>query len=292
MKLLKNQDIDKKKWDKKIAASSIENIFLYSWYLDAVSSGWMAIVEGDYETIFPVPFSKKVGIQQMIQAKFTREYDIVGDSFTYQDVVKFLATDFKAILFRNGEDDILPEKKTRKHQWLNLTPDFKNRYSTNTKRILKKTKNFSITVGMHPKLLLDLFKEFVAHKIESLSETDLQALERLMIAAIKLKKAELLLVHQDDTLVAAGIFLFDKSRVTYLKGASTEKSKKDGVMYYMMDFALTKYAAKFDTFDFGGSDIQPVADFYHKFGAEDRTYYEYVIDDLPFWFKTLKKLKP
>ncbi|MBK9191238.1 MAG: GNAT family N-acetyltransferase [Crocinitomicaceae bacterium] len=100
-----------------------------------------------------------------------------------------------------------------------------------------------------------------------------------------------MLIKKENKVVAGGFFMFDKNRVTYLKGASTEEAKKEGAMYFMIDYALRKYAADFTTFDFGGSDIDKVAEFYHKFGAEDRVYFDYKMDDLPFWFKALKKIK-
>lgn len=112
-----------------------------------------------------------------------------------------------------------------------------------------------------------------------------------MHAALSESKGELLVVKKQDKIVGAGFFLFDKKRVTYLKGAAIEEDKKNGAMYVLMDQAMQRYAFKFKTFDFGGSEITSVATFYHKFGAADRLYYDYAVSDLPYWFKALKKIK-
>lgn len=291
MKLVERKNIDVRKWDEIISKSEIENVFMYSWYLDAVCSNWAGLVTENYKTILPIPFTKKLGVKQMIQAPFTREYDIIGNEFGWTEVLGFLAADFKSIHFRNAESGILKSEKKRTHQLLNLDSDFQKTFSTNAKRILKKANVFSIQVGTNPAVLLDLFRKNVAHKVDTISKQDLVVLEKLMVSAISLKRGELLLVKEKDEVVAAGFFLFDKNRVTYLKGASTEKAKKEGAMYFLLDYAMTLYKTKFALFDFGGSDIENVAEFYHKFGATDRAYYDYSIDDLPFWFKTLKKLK-
>ena len=65
MKLIQRKDIDPVKWDLRIKASAIENIFCYSWYLDAVSKNWAAIVTPDYKTIIPIPFATKLGIKKV-----------------------------------------------------------------------------------------------------------------------------------------------------------------------------------------------------------------------------------
>lgn len=291
MKLVERKYLDIQKWNNAISNSDVENIFMYAWYLDSVCSNWSALITEDYRTILPIPYTKKLGVRQMIQAPFTREYDIIGTEFNWSEVLSFLASDFKSIHFRNRNMGLVISETVRTHQLLSLKKDFQNSYSTNAKRILKKTTEYSLESAKNPAIVLDLFRENVAHKVDTISKQDLVVLEKLMNTALDLKKGELLVVKENKEIVAAGFFLFDKQRVTYLKGASIESSKKAGAMYYLMNQAMFRYQADFTTFDFGGSDIEKVAEFYHKFGAADRTYYDYSIDDLPFWFKTLKKLK-
>jgi hypothetical protein len=76
-----------------------------------------------------------------------------------------------------------------------------------------------------------------------------------------------------------------------LKGACFEEEKKQGAMYGLMDFAMQKFALNYNTFDFGGSAIEGVANFYKKFGAQDCTYYDFHLNKMPTWFQTLKKIK-
>ena len=112
-----------------------------------------------------------------------------------------------------------------------------------------------------------------------------------MYAALENEMGELFEVHQPGGMIGGGFFLKDKKRITYLKGASTEEAKKAGAMFGLMDFAIQRYQEDHDTFDFGGSDIESVATFYKKFGATDRIYYNYSIDNLPAWFKTIKRIR-
>jgi len=291
MKLVSRNNIDVKKWDNAIAKSSIENVFLYAWYLDSVCKEWSALITENYKTILPIPFTKKLGVKQFIQAPFTREYDIIGNEFSWKEAIGFLSKSFKSSHFRNSASNLLPIRQNRCHQWLDLKSDFEKNYSNNAKRILKKTKKFKLDKAINPKIVIDLFSKNVAHKVDSVSKQDLVSLKKLMTSALTLNKGELLIVKEKDEIVAAGFFLFDKKRVTYLKGASTEDAKKNGAMYFLINEAMHLYKNKFNTFDLGGSDIAKVAEFYHKFGAADRVYFDYSISDLPFWFKALKRLK-
>lgn len=289
MELLSSDQIDKQKWDAKIASSDIENIFCYSWYLDAVCDRWSGLIESDYETILPVPEKKTLGVLQMIQPPFTREIDIFGDSYGWDDVLIKINKTHRAIHFRNRES-FDTDNSARKHQFLNLTEVLK--FSTNAKRLIKKASHILFEKGTEPKKLINLFKGTAWSKIDSISEDDLIKLEKLMNTALDKDQGELIEAFDNGVLIAAGFFLIDKNRVTYLKGASTEEGKKTGVMFGLMDLMINKYKEKgFVTFDFGGSDVENVANFYQKFGAEDRVYYNYEINNLPGWFKTLKKFK-
>ncbi|MCB9224872.1 MAG: GNAT family N-acetyltransferase [Crocinitomicaceae bacterium] len=289
MKFLSSEQIDKQKWDAKVLQSDIENVFCYSWYLDAVCDHWGALVEDDYNTIVPIPYTNKLGVKQVIQPPFTRELDIFGKGFQWSDVLTELKSNFKSIVFRNSSDQIANNATERTHQYLDLE---NIKYSTNANRLIKKAQVYLYENGTHPKRLIDLFKGTAWTKIDSISEDDLNKLENLMSAGLKNGQGELIEVYDNGILIAAGYFLLDKKRVTYLKGASTDEGKKGGAMFGLMDVAIQKYKQSgYQTFDFGGSDVENVANFYKKFGASDRSYYNYSIENLPLWFKLLKKLK-
>ena len=292
MKFVERADIDHKKWNLKISESKIENIFQYTWYLDTICSNWGAIIKGDYETILPVPYSKKLGLKQMIHARFTREYVIIGSGFNWDQVILFLSKNFKGIHFRNQIQGLFPEETKRQHQLFSLSADFEAGYKTNAKRLIKKSKSaFTYRIATNTSVLLNIFKETVWNKIESISENDLINLENLMQKAIETGHGEMIIIDSEEKVVGAGFFLKDKSRITYLKSACFDDAKKQGAMFGLLNFALQKYKGDYQTFDFGGSDVESVATFYHKFGAEDRIYFDYTINNLPLWFKTLKKIR-
>lgn len=290
MEFLLRKDIDAQKWDARIESDSIENIFCYSWYLDAVAKNWGAFVVGDYESIFPVPFSKNFSVKSLYQPSFTRELDIFGSTIQWEDLLLRFPKIFRSIHFRNKEAGIFSRYDERKHQFIDLTSDLK--FSTNANRLIKKAdERFEYKLGKNPKGLMEIFVENVFNKIDSITNEDLGRLEQLMKNAMKHEKGELWEAYRNGSLVAGAFFLKDKSRITYLKGASTEDAKKAGVMYGLINLAIQEYHADYTMFDFGGSDVENVANFYKKFGATDRIYFNYNIDNLPKWYTTLHKLR-
>ncbi len=294
MEFIERKNIDLAKWNRRIQTSDIENIFCYSWYLDAVAENWGALVsDQNYTTVLPVPYTIKLGIKKFYQAPFTREYDIFGTDFSWDEAFGFLSKKIKHFHFRNQETEILPGALERSHQFLHLTPNMQEKFHTNAKRLIKKGKeHFTFSQINEPAFLIQLFKDTVAHKIDSIGEGDLKALLRLMEASKVAGQGEMIGVfNRSNELVAGGFFLKDKSRITYLKGASTDEAKKLGAMFSLFDFAFNYYIEQYNYFDFGGSDVENVATFYKKFGAEDRKYYDYQMDLTPFWFRTLKKIK-
>jgi hypothetical protein len=280
-------------WDSLIAESSIENIFMYSWYLDAVSNHWGAVMSDDLQCIYPVTFTNKLGVKQFHQAMFTRQFDVLGQGFSIKEVLSLLEVQFKLVQFRSRLDiSTIENKEKRVFQSINLKGDYQSKYSTNAKRLIKKSiKNYSFEKVNCIEELIVLVNKNVAHKIKEFTSENVIKLKKLMVAASNNKKGETIAVFEGDNIVGAGFFLKDKSRVTYLKGASTDLAKKNGAMYGLMNFAFDAYKDKYKVFDFGGSNVESVATFYRKFGALDNTYYNYMINDLPVWFKLLKKLK-
>lgn len=53
--LVKNEDIDRKRWDSAVSQTPYCSLFGYSWYLDNVCSTWDALIAKDYRHIMPIP---------------------------------------------------------------------------------------------------------------------------------------------------------------------------------------------------------------------------------------------
>ena len=303
IKYVEPKNIDKQKWDDVITNSPISNIFCYSWYLDTVSDNWGALIKGDYDLIMPIPYTKKLGIKQVYLPFFARELTVFSKSVVTESLtsefLKQIPKEFRSVNIGFTKIEGIPQHfriEEFPHQELSIDEEYINintNFSTNAKRIIKKTHKQELNLKPLGKVdeIVELFKSTKGRDIKSLGEQDYQNLIALMQACLNHKKGQAYGVYQKDELLSCGFFMIDKLRITYLKGASTEKGKKIGASYFLFDRVIEKYSGKHYVLDFGGSKIEGVANFYKKFGASDAFYLFLTHNNLPSYFKLLKKVK-
>ena len=303
IKWVESTDVDKISWDKVVSGSSALNLYCYTWYLDAVSDNWGALVLGDYEFILPIPYTVKKNQSILYQPFFSQQLNILGKQLPSIEVINYFISsipqkfklaqfNFPNYLIQNITDYEIEEVVG---QYLDLNQDYEavsSEYSTNAKRQIKKAIKNELTVtetgGLE--VFMPLFKETVGVKLGFL-EDNYSRLNRLMNVGLLLKKGRLLTVQKGDEVLAMGYFFIQNKRITYLKGASTIQGRDTGAMYYLMDAVIKEYAATNRIFDFGGSKVPSVAEFYKKLGAKDQTYLSFSKNNLPWVLKTAKGVR-
>ncbi|PWE00409.1 hypothetical protein [Marinilabilia rubra] len=67
IKYIKNEEINRLRYDNTLKRSFNANVFAYSWYLDLACDEWDLLIEGDYETVCPLPLKKTMGINTVKQ---------------------------------------------------------------------------------------------------------------------------------------------------------------------------------------------------------------------------------
>ena len=283
--------------------SSELNLYCFSWYLDAVSDNWGALVMGDYEFIMPIPYTVKKNQSILYQPFFSQQFNILGKKLPSVEVIncfissipqKFKLAQFNLpnYLIQNVTDYEIEEIVC---QCLDLNQEHEavsSRYSTNAKRQIKKAiKNeLKVTETGDLEVFMPLFKETVGDKL-SFTEDNYSRLHKLMNVGLVLNKGRLLTVQKGDEVLAMGYFFIQNNRITYLKGASTIQGRDTGAMYYLMDSMIQEYAKSKRVFDFGGSKVSSIAEFYKKLGGKDQTYLSFSKNDLPWLLKTAKGVR-
>ncbi|MEJ6583317.1 MAG: GNAT family N-acetyltransferase [Crocinitomicaceae bacterium] len=287
MRLLARKNINDAVWNRIVENSPIENCILYSWAMDATAENWCAVVDGEYDFFLPIPFSVKLGVKRARQQVYSRQVDFIGDSKLFPKAIEILKTEFKEFDVRFSETKF--GISDQYFQILDLTKEID--YSTNAKRLIKKAKHFryELTPDLAP--LIELYTSNTHKKLNN-SNAYLQRLKRLMQSCMENGKGYAFTALDGDKIVGACFIIEDKSTSTYLIGDADLDEKKAGVVYGMIDFAInTAKERNMKHFDFGGSNVASVAQFYRKFGSENKKYTRVNWDKSPFWFKALKKIK-
>ena len=179
------------------------------------------------------------------------------------------------------------------YQKLDLNKSYESLYhsfSKNTQRIINKSKNLLIEESTNLNGFIQLFKTTVGEKLNYKTE-NYSALSSIIKNGLLNQKINFLQVKIDDEVLGYAIFFNHKNVINFLKGAVTKNGRKLGAMHTLINHCILKNASSDKQLDFGGSNINSVAEFYRKFGAVDVEYYNHNYDHLPYLFKKLKNVK-
>lgn len=301
---LRHDDIDKKKWDGCIHSSFNGIIYAYSWYLDAVCEEWEALVENDYERVFPLTARKKYGISFLYQPFFTQQLGVFSKSILSAEVVenflkaipvKFRYIEINLNTLNKIETDgfkVEPQKNFE----LDLINSYENifkHYSQNTRRNVKKAESTGMTImkNIKPESLIDMFRENRGKNIAHLRDDDYLMLRKLIYSCIYKGLAEVYGAYTDfNELCAGAVFVHSNKKSTFLFSGMNETGRERSAMFMVINSYIRDHAHNHLVFDFNGSNDPNLARFYQGFGSTECTYFRVHRNNLPPVIKTLARI--
>lgn len=281
---IKRKDLDVEKYDACISTSLQSNLFGFSWYLDICCTNWMVLVLNDYEAVMPIPYRKKYAIKYVYPPLWILELGIYskGKKVKIDSFLEVLKAHFKfAELRLNTKNNaIKSQNKTQigSLQFLSLKQGYESvfkKYNRNRKRELIKAKNANLIENWtdSPDKLVSLFKQNIAIRLAKINDKDFENLLGVIQFCLANKTGELLTVYSEkNELVNAAFFIKFKDKVTQLVCASDLHNRDNGANTFSNDRAIFRYQNQFDIYNFGGSSMESIANYYKSFGAETVTY--------------------
>lgn len=297
---IKRKDLDVTKYDACIENSIQSTIYAFSWYLDIVADHWDVLVLDDYNAVMPVTWRKKIGIKYVYPPLWLLELGVFSLNES-QDIEPFLAilySKFKFVELRlNTKNKFLKLASLvpKQFQYLDLKIGYEailKGYNRNRKRELVKVNKYQLIENWtdNPDKLITIFKENIAERVKGISDKDYANLRNLMNFSLKNGVGELLTIYDtNDKLLAAAFFLKHKNKVTQLVCASDISNRKSGVHTFFNDRAIFKYQSHFDIYNFGGSSMENIANYYVSFGSQTEEYQQIKYNNLPFLLKLFKR---
>ncbi len=302
---IKREDIEEKKWNGCVHYANNGNAYGYTWHLDAISEEWEALVEGDYESVFPLVWNDKIlGFKQLYQPFFAQQLGVYSiNMLSKKRIETFLSAipkEYRLIhINMNERNDIALdlgfEVVERPNFILRLKDDYDTiykSYSTNLKRNLKRAASHKLTLtsNIKPEKLVEMYRTHQGPKIPELQDAAYHAAHRVIYNALHRGMGFLSAVtNEQNEFIAAGFFLVSKNRIVNLLPSSTPEGREKRGMHLLLDFQIRQNAQKPTIFDFEGSSIPGVAKFYKGFGATEKSYQTIKRNNLPFWLKPFKK---
>ena len=300
IKYIKHSDIDSEKWAQCIENAENSRIYANIWHLDRTAIVWDALVYGDYELVMPLPVRKKFGFSYVYQPLFCQQLGIFPEpnAFIAAEFYKLLFDKFRYIdIHLNARNPSIQKKEEldflpRHNYLLDLQYNYKSlvrSYSTNTKRNIAKAdkNNLQYISGIR-------LEDYLAFKNVNLndkvSKKNIEKLKSIIAFGQYKGIGEIYGVYSTENEMCAAVYFCRwKNRVIYLNAATSDKGKKLGAMYFLVDNFIRANAERNLMLDFEGSMIPGVARFYSGFGATPETYFQLKFNRLPLPFKWLKR---
>ena len=298
IKRIEHKNIDFIKWDKTILSSVYPFVFAQSFYLNATSPNWDALIIGDYESVFPITQKIKFGFKYLPQPPFTSQLGAYGKLSLEieQNFYDYIISNYKLIdLELNVSNQIKSNFIEPKNTYvLNYKDGYQ--FNQNTKRNVAKAQalNFKCEQVNGADIFSvsqNLLNPFLLNQVH-LSLTTVSVFDSLILNAMAHYMLYTFKVFDEQqNIKALAHFICNGKHALYLKGTNFDKSDNSGSMHMLMQHAIHFFENKADFFDFGGGSKQSLANFYMGFGGKPMIYGFLQVNRLPRLIKFFKNKK-
>jgi hypothetical protein len=297
---LKNEEIDREQWDNCIKLSPGAKPYGYSWYLDIMSPGWEAMVDDDYDSVFPIPWSRKYGMNYIATPVFLQQLGAFSPDKPQQkainEFIEYMPDFFRLIDLCVGQRISNDRYKVtlKTNYELDLSKSYekiRNNFTNHCKRNIDKVdkKKPEIVSDISPENLIDLFRENKGLEIKGIKPRDYQRLNTLMNFCIRNKKGRIMGVRKSGKKIIYGLFLVEiKGSKTMLFVVNTPESREKRIGYYIINELVRESAGTKTILDFAGSSIPSISSFMESFGSTNVPFYRIYRNRLPWPVRMFK----
>ena len=293
IRYLRHEAIDKQRWDAALYSFPNGRIYAVSTYLDHMSPGWDALVLGEYEALFPLPWRRKAGIHYVYPPFLTAQLGLFASAPTQGMLEAFLEAiprRFRLLELPLNERNFFEEERRplRSNYVLPLDATYdtlERGYRDNIRRNIRKARQYGCLTESGTAL-----PEIVAlARAHARDEAGLAAFARLHDVLDQRGQVRRYGVRsKDGQLLASAVFLLDDRRAYYILVGNHPNGRTLGASHLLIDTFISDHAGSGLLLDFEGSDIHSLAFFYSSFGARNEPYPQLRIDRLPWWIRWIK----
>jgi len=298
---LPQANIDKQKWDHCIDTAANGFIYAYSFYLDAMSKNWDALILDDYEMVMPLTWNKKYTIHYLYQPFFCAELGIFGNNISSEIVKSFLEnipSKFKYRDFYLNKDNLFSLPSFPMYERSNYILPLQSTYEillgkyaqSHVRNIKRAVKQGNIVKKNIPlKDVISLAKE-QTKKFSPIREKDYNNFSKVYEILKKKKMAVTYGVYSSNNqLTASCAYVFSHNRAYYILVGNHPDGRTSGASHLMIDHFIKEHAGENLILDFEGSNISSLAFFYKSFGSSLEKYPGIKMNRLPAIAKLFKQ---
>lgn len=298
IKCVKRGDLDVKKWNHCIQQAHNSRVYSMSYYLDSVCAKgtWLGLIYNDYEAVMALPINQRIPLfPRIMLPHFAQQLGVFSKSIINSELMsQFLdaiPSHYKSVYLQLNEHNQVTsqtnkEVKDRSNYVLSLHQDhdtlFSN-YSANLRKNIRKAAKLNFTVDrLSSEAFIPFYLMHDKSKYLSKSRT-LDVLGELLPTLLSENVATIYCAKDEDqNIMAACVITAFNKRLTYMMANSSAAGRSQRAMHWLLDQIIMEHCTTMDYFDFEGSDIPSIAEFFAFFGAELTTYQLVKYDRFPF----------
>jgi len=297
-----SQDINPDKWNNCVAKNSNGLIYAQYQYLNHLCTNWSAIIVGDYDAVMPFPWNTKWGIKYFQAIPFIQQLGLIG-SIEIQQFPKIweLIHEFASygdlfLNFNNQEFASSVLASTKANFVLNLKQDYgqiQKGYKKDLRNNLEKAKKHGQTYcpSFNIAFVLEQYQLHYAKRLQHVSNSFYQKLS-LLLHHFQSNDQCLIREMHDPTskeLLSIALLIKDEKRIYLLINVITQKGRKMSSNHTLIDHIIQEFLGKDLLFDFEGSQIPGVRDFFEHFNPQMQPYFQVHHNQLIWPLKLFKK---
>jgi len=279
IKRLKYEEVDWQKYQNCLEQSEQYIFFAEKKYLDLLlHENWEILVDNDYEAVMPIPLAKKLGFNFVVMPLQTQQLGIFSEKDTPELNESFLAffqQNYKVFYYAfNAKNEFKTLLKTRKNYKL-FSEDYesiKKKYSIHRRRNVRITDVLQDKIKFSEAENLNHSEFFFTENVIGFTNSSLK--KRAFENMKNFLSQNLLNVYElyFEGELASQAYLIESEKEDFLVNFINDKKfSKYNLSSIILDQIFRKNIEKKD-FNFHGSNISEIAEFYRRFGATEENY--------------------
>jgi hypothetical protein len=298
IRYLNRKEIDTDKWDQCIREASNGLIYARSFYLDAMSRNWSALVLNDYEAVMPLTWNRKFGISYLYQPAFTAQLGMFFkkklNGNMLENFIRHTKLHFRFCEIHLNFANLTTEGHLRANYILylnNIYSEIRNGYK---KRLLENLREadshqLSYMATTDYASAISQFKIQYGKRFRKVRDADYRQFENL---CGQLFQRNMLFVREVKDIsgesLNVSIFFTDEFRIYNIMSVSLPSGRNKKAHFFLLDNLIKEFAGQNRMLDFEGSEISGIAEFYRKFGSINQPYPSLYYNRLPLPIRFLK----
>lgn len=293
--IIPSYNIDRVKWDRCVNNSSNAIIYANSWYLDHLADNWTGIVLNDYEQVMPVGWRRKFGIRYSYEIPFLQQLGIFCGKKISEEK-PFLEALFSVCRYGYypfNFDNSIGGTRSFVNFILPLDGSYEDLSKGFSTDVLQNIRRATANEPDYEKGEID--EAFYYYKKLYGKQTGItdEQFEKFRKLCVFIGENDKIIVRKvssaGGSLLAIALLPVDSKRMYNVMNSTLPEGKTSEANYYLLSRLWMEFEGTGMTFDFEGSDIPGVKEFYRKFGGINQPYHKLHFNHLPWPVRLLRK---